>query len=392
MRIKIRKLIPVFFTLLPALCLLILPLSTGRAEATKKAAPPVPRVVVTEISQRKIPIIKEYSGTITSVKNIDIVPRVSGYIMQRFFTEGTIVKKDAPLYLIDPRPFQARLDAALARLNKDQSALKFWEQEKARYRKLAGKGAASAEKAERARTNYKKTLAVIEKDRADVENARLELGFTTIKAPFAGRILQTRFHEGALVHAQRDVLTKLVKMDPVYVVFKISRRDVFELQKLERDKKIFAIKDMIVRIDLPDGTVYSHAGKVNFIDFLINPATDSVTVRGILPNPHSEAAQADHDLIPGQYAPVHLVVGENPAAILIPKPALLQGELGSRVFVVNRDNRVVSRKVKLNGVYEKQWIITKGLKPGERIIVEGVQKVKNGMVVKPVHADSKSTT
>ena len=392
MHIKIRKLIPVFFTVQVTLCLLTLPLSAGRAEETKKAAPPVPKVVVTEISQQKIPIIKEYSGTITSVKNIDIVPRVSGYIMQRFFTEGTVVKKDDPLYLIDPRPYQAKLDAALARLTMDQSALKFWEKEEARYKKLAQKGAASAEKAEGAMTNYKKAMAAIEKDNADVENARLELGFTTIKAPFTGRILQTKFHEGALVHAQRDVLTKLVKMDPIYVVFNVSRSDVFELQKLKRDKKIFALKEMVVRIDLPDGTVYSHDGKVNFIDFLINPATDSITVRGIFPNPHSEDAQGDHDLIPGQYAPVHLVVGENPAAILIPKPALLQGELGSRVLVVGKDNRVVSRNVKLDGVYEKQWIITRGLKPGERIIVEGVQKVRTGMTVKPVHADSKSTT
>ena len=176
------------------------------------------------------------------------------------------------------------------------------------------------------------------------------------------------------------------------MVFTISRTDVFELQKLKRDKKIYDLKDMIVRIDLPDGTVYSQDGKVNFIDFLINPATDSITVRGIFPNPHSEDAQGDHDLIPGQYAPVHLVVGENPAAILIPKPALLQGELGSRVLVVGRDNRVVSRNVKLDGVYEKQWIITRGLKPGERIIVKGVQKVRTGMKVKPVPADSKSTT
>ncbi len=388
MHIKTWKLNPVLIKALAVLCLIFLLLSACREEEKKKAAPPVPNVVVTEISQQKIPIIKDYSGTVTSIQNVEIVPRVSGYIMKRFFTEGTVVQKDAPLYLIDPRPYQDKLDAALARLKMDQSSLKFWDRERSRYKKLASKGAASAEKAEAAMTNYKKALAAIDKDKADVENARLELSFTRINAPFTGRIMQTRFHVGALVHSQRDVLTKLVKMDPVYVIFNISRRDVFELQMLKRNKKIFDVKDMIVKLDLPDGRVYSHDGRVDFIDYLINPTTDSITVRGVFPNPHTEDAQGDHDLIPGQYAPVHLIVGENPAAILIPKPALLQGELGSRVLVVGKDNRVADRNVKLGGVYKKQWIITEGLKTGERIIVEGVQKVRTGMTVKPEEAAS----
>ncbi len=366
-------------------------LPSCKEQEKQKTAPPVPKVIVTEISQQQIPIIKDFSGTVTPVKSVDIVPRVSGYIMKRFFKEGTVVQKDAPLYLIDPRPYKARLDALLARLKMDQSSMKFWEKEMVRYKKLASRGAASAEKAESAMTNYKKALATIEKDKADIENARLELSFTRINAPFTGRIMQTKFHVGALVHAQSDLLTKLVKMDPTYVIFNISRRDTFDLQVLKRNNKIFDVKEMIVKLDLPDGKVYPHDGRVDFIDYLINPTTDSITVRGIFPNPHTRHAHGDYDLIPGQYVPVHLIVGENPAAILIPKPALLQGELGSRVLVVGRGNKVESRPVKLGGVYEKQWIITEGLKPGEHIIVEGVQRVRDGMTVKPEYASSKSS-
>lgn len=371
-------------------CLVIMLLPSCKPKEKQKAAPPAPKVVVTQISQQKIPIIKDYSGTVTSIKTVNIVPRVSGYIMERYFIEGTVVEKDAPLYLIDPRPYKAKLDAALARLKMDQASMKFWEKEKKRYKRLASKGAASQEKAQGAMTNFMKTQAAIEKDKADIENAELELSFTRINAPFTGRIMQTKFHKGALVHRQRDVLTTLVEMDPIYVIFNISRRDVFELQLLKREKKIFDVKDMRLQIEMPDNRIYAHEGKIDFIDYLINPTTDSVTVRGIFPNPHTEEAQGDYDLIPGQYAPVHLIAGENPSAILIPKPALLQGELGSRVLVVGRDNKVASRNVKLGGVYEKQWIITDGLKPGEQIVIEGVQKVKDGMTVRPQMAPSGS--
>ena len=372
------------------LCLITLLLPSCKGKEQNRAVLPTPKVIVTRITQQKIPIIKKFSGTVTSIKTVNIVPRVSGYIMKRFFKEGTVVKKDAPLYLIDPRPYKAKLDALLARSKMDEASLQFWQKEMGRYKRLAAKGAASLEKAEAAKTNFRKAQAAIEKDRADIENARLELSFTRINAPFTGRVMQTKFHKGALVHGQRDVLTTLVEMDPIHIIFNISRKEVFDLQLLKRQKKIFEAREMILKVKLPDGKTYPHDGRIDFMDYLINPTTDSITVRGIFSNPHMADAEGDYDLIPGQYVPVDLIAGENPAAILIPKPALLQGELGSRVLVVGKDNKVKSRKVKLGGVYNKQWIIKEGLKPGEQIIVEGVQKVRDGMTVQPQQASSGS--
>jgi RND family efflux transporter MFP subunit len=357
-------------------------LLTGCGDKSKeKIAPPPPTVTVTEVAQEKIPIAMQFSGTITSVKTVDIIPRVSGYIEKRYFEEGTFVKEGDPLYLIDPRPFQARLDAHLAQLKSDQASLAYWKNEAARYQRLAAQGAASQEKKEGALTKLNETRAAIDKEKADIENARLELSFTRIEAPFSGRIQETRINVGNLVQQQRDVLTTLVQMDPIYVVFNLSRNQVYQIQLLKRQGKLFSVEEMKVELLLPDGSSYPDQGKVDFISFRINPATDTVTVRAVFPNKH--IGSGDYDLIPGQYAPVRLILGENPDALLIPETALVETQAGTHVFVVGKDNKVESRKVVAGSSYKQQRVVNEGLKLGESVIIEGVQKVRPGMTVKP---------
>ena len=345
-------------------CVLILLLTGCGDKSKQKAAPPPPTVTVVKVAQQKMPIIMQFSGTITSVKTVDIIPRVSGYIEKRYFEEGTFVNEGDPLYLIDPRPFKSRLDAHNAQLKSDQASLAFWKSETARYERLAAQGAASQEKKEGTITKLNETRAAIEKDKADIENARLQLSFTRIKAPFNGRIQQTRINVGNLVQKQRDVLTTLVQMDPIYVVFNISRNQVYEIQLLKRKGKVFPVKEMKVELLLPDGSSYQQQGKVNFISFRINPTTDSVTVRGIFSNKFTE--RGDYDLIPGQYAPVRLILGENPDALLIPETALVETQAGTHIFVVGKDNKVESKKVVAGSSYKQQRVINDGLKHGER--------------------------
>jgi len=351
----------------------------GKKQAVKPSPPDVQVIAVT---QGKVPIIMEFSGTIKAVKIVDIIPRVSGYIDKRYFDEGTFVKEGDPLYLIDPRPYKARLDADRAQLKLDQATLGFWKKEVKRYESLVRQGAASKEKTEGTRAKRDEMLAKVKKDRAEIENAKLDLSFTRIAAPFDGRIQQTRINVGNLVEKQRDVLTTLVKMDPVYVVFNISRKHVYEIQMLKRQGKLFAIQDMRIEILLPDGSTYSRQGNVNFISFQINPTTDSMLVRGIIANNKARAV-SDYDLIPGQYAPVRLTVGEQPNALLIPQPALVESQIGNQVFVVGADNKVQISNVDVGRGYKNQWVIKKGLKKGEKVIVEGTQKVRPGMVVNP---------
>lgn len=352
-------------------------------KAKKQAVkPPSLDVSVAEVTQSAVPIVMEFSGTIKAKKIVDIIPRVSGYIDKRYFEEGTFVKKGDPLYLIDPRPYKARLDAYNAQLELDQAGLVFWEKEIERYTSLAQQGAASQEKKEGVMAKRDETRAAVEKDKADIENARLELSYTNITAPFSGRTQQTRINVGQLVHQQRDVLTTLVQIDPIYVIFSMSRRDVFEAQKLQEEGLGFKTwKDFRVELILPDGSLYAHPGTLNFVSAQIDPATDSLTVRAVFPNPSQQSQEAV--LIPGQYVPVRLTVGKNPNALLIPEPALVESQIGNQVYVVDKDNKVESRTVEVRRSYQHQWIITKGLKKGEKVIVEGTQKVRPGVVVNP---------
>jgi RND family efflux transporter MFP subunit len=351
----------------------------GKKQAVK---PPPPDVAVAEVVQRKVPTVMEFSGTIKAIKTVDIVPRVSGYIEKRYFEEGTIVQAGDPLYLIDPRPYKARLDAYKAQLKLDQAALAFWEKEVKRYETLVKQGAASKEKTEGTIAKRAELLATVEKDKANIENAALDLSFTKITAPFNGRTQETQINVGNLVQQQRDVLTTLVQMDPIYVVFNISRNQVYEIQLQKRQGKVLPVEEMRAEVLQPDGSKYPHEGKINFISFRINPTTDSVLVRAVLPNTKSGDV-GSYDLIPGQYAPVRLILGEDANAILIPQPALVETQIGKQVFVVNADNKVETRNVVVGRSYKNQWIIQKGLKKGEKVIVEGTQKVRPGMVVKP---------
>ena len=228
---------PIFRPWILAAVGLIVLLASACDGKTKKQAvkPPPPDVSVIEVTQSAVPIVMEFSGTIKAKKIVDIIPRVSGYIDKRYFEEGTFVKKGDPLYLIDPRPYKSRLDAYNAQLELDQAGLVFWEKEIKRYTSLAKQGAASQEKKEGVMAKRDETRAAVDKDKADIENARLELSYTNITAPFSGRTQQTRINVGQLVHQQRDVLTTLVQIDPIYVIFSMSRRDVFEAQKLQEE-------------------------------------------------------------------------------------------------------------------------------------------------------------
>lgn len=351
------------------------------------APPPPPDVLVAEVSQQTVPITISFSGTVKSIKSVDIIPRVSGYIDERHFEEGTYVNEGDPLYLIDPRPYQAELDARQAELKEHEASAVFWKSEEKRYSKLAKAGAGSVEDKEKAIARYAEVLAMIEEDKANIETAQLNLGYTNITAPFSGRIQDTRINVGQLVHEQQDILTTLKQIEPIYVIFHVSRRQVSRMQHLRREGLVFeSYRDFIVEVDLANRTRYSMPGKMSYISAQIDPTTDTLEFRAEFPNPLVKREQIA--LIPGQYVPVHLTVGEDPNTLLVPGPALVQSQVGTQVFIVNADNKVESRTVEVGRAYQQQWIITKGLKKGERVIYQGLQKIRPGVVVNVRSEDS----
>ena len=359
-------------------CLLLLA-GCGDKPEQKTELPP-PDVRVAEVIQQKVPIEMTFSGTVKSIKTVDIIPRVSGYIEARYFEEGTVVNEGDPLYLIDPRTYQARLDAELAQLKEHEASAVFWKSEERRYTKLAKAGAGSVEDKEKAIAKRAEVLANIEEDKADIENARLNLSFTDITAPFTGRVQDTKINVGQLVHEQQDILTTLKQIDPIYAIFNVSRRQIDRIQRLRREGLAFeSWRDFIVEVKLADGSVYNKPGKMNYISAQINPTTDTLEFRATFPNPFEHLAQIA--LVPGQYVPVILTVGEDPNTLLVPGPALVESQVGTQVYVVNKDNKVETRKVEVGQAYKQQWIIKKGLKKGERVIYDGLQKVRPGIVV-----------
>jgi RND family efflux transporter MFP subunit len=382
MRSKIHydRLMPLTLTLVLMLTSVLVGGCGGKEQQTA-TPPPRPEVKVAEVVRKKIPIVMPFAGTVKSVQVIDIIPRVSGYINEVNFQEGSYVKKGDPLYLIDPRPFQARVNALEAQIEKDQASVAFWTSEAERYTRLASKGAGSVEDKEKAIARRDEMLAKVDQDKADLENAKLDLSFTRITAPFDGRIEDTKKYPGALVQAQRDVLTTLVQIDPIHVIFNMSRRQVAQVQALQRKGLAPSeLEDYKIEIFLPDGTRYDHQGHIDFVSAQIDPKTDTQTVRAVISN--EAATKFQVKLASGQYVPVNLIAGHQPDALLIPGTALVQSQIGSHVFVVGKDGKAETRPVEVDRAYDNQWVISQGLEKGERIVVDGVQKVRSGVVVK----------
>ena len=220
-------------TLLIAMCSLLIGVS-GCEKPKQKPERPPPGVVVSEVKQETVPIVMEMAGTVQPVKTVKIVPRVSGYIFERNFTEGSQVAEGDPLYSIDPRPYQSKLDSLKAQLEQHQANFKFWTSEAARYDRLAKKGNVSQEKKDEADSKKAEVKASIDADKAEIENAELDLSFTKITAPFSGRIEETLAHVGELVQKQQTELTTVVQIDPIYVISNISREQVYRLQQLQQ--------------------------------------------------------------------------------------------------------------------------------------------------------------
>ncbi|RLA20772.1 MAG: hypothetical protein DRQ62_10160 [Gammaproteobacteria bacterium] len=366
-------------------------LLSGCGTKEQPAPPPPPKVVATPVLQKTVPIIMQFPGTVRGSKIVVIKPRVSGYIEQHLFEEGSSVKAGDPLYQIDPRPFQAKLNSTKAQLNRDRASLNFWITEVKRYTALAKKGFVSKEKRDTAVTKKLEFIAAIDQDNADIEQAKIDLEFSSIVAPFDGYIQDTKVYKGAVVSAQVTELTTLTLLDPVYVDFNISRRDAYTIQELSNKglgpKKRSGITGTLT---MPDGTIYPEQGHIDYVSASYNPNTDTQQARTIFPNrilDNKVGTQSKMTvmLIPGQYVPVNLTVGKLPDALLIPQTALLETQLGSYVYVLGKDNKVEQRLVTIEFAYQQYWVIKKGLKNGETVISQGLQKIKKtGAPVQPV--------
>ena len=338
----------------------VLLLVAGCDRHTPPPPPTPPSVVVSEVTQQTIPIVLSFSGTMQAIRSVNIIPRVGGYIDARYFVEGTRVDKDAPLYLIDPRPFEATLAGYEAQLKRDEANNTYWKEQVKRNQRLQKSGAASVEDLENAIAQEKESRAATDNDKANIQKAELDIEFTKITAPFRGRIENTKINVGALVTAHQDVLTTLVQIDPIYVVFNVSRSQLNLIQELMARGvvKPGPLDQFEAEVLLPDGSTYSPRGRMNFVSAQIDPSTDQMSARAQFSNVYDRPS--DVRLIPGQYAPVRVYIGEQPDALLIPKAALVESQAGDVVYVVGDGDKVESRRVVVDGAHEGYWGGTDG--------------------------------
>jgi len=360
-------------------CVLAMVLLGGckkKKEAPPKTEPPL--VTVAPVELKTVPIHINYVGTITAVKTVDIRARVEGFLEKRLFKEGEDVKKGKLVYVIERELYKAELEMSLAQLAKDEAALTFALEQVKRYEPLVEQDFVTREKFDDYRTKAKEAAAAVEADRAQVERARLNLSYCTMYSPINGRIGRTLVNVGNLVGAGEDTkLATIVQLDPIYVYFSPSDEDLRIILKYRQEKA------QPVDVILSDGSAHPHQGKVDFIDNVVDPKANTVTMRAVVPNP-------EKTLLPGVYVQARLFLADFPDTPLIPEQAVAEDQGGTYVYVVGPDNKVQTRRVKTPYTYKGYRIVPKGLKAGEKVIIEGMQLVRPDMVVRTKPASSEA--
>lgn len=349
---------------------------------TRPAAPAPavpPKVTVSRPVQRKIADTRDFTGRIEAVETADIRARVRGFLQKVHFKEGVEVKQGDLLYEIDPRTFQADVERAQAEAEKLEAQLRLSTSEAERATRLRGTQAVSQEEYTQRVAARDTARAALAQSKAALESARLELSFTQIRAPIAGRIGRTLVTEGNLVgFNEPTLLTSIVRTDPMYVVFEAPEQDFLDYQKRVREQGVATAADakVPVYVGLANEEGRPHEGIINFRDNRVDPGTGTMLIRGELPNPQRV-------LVPGLYARIRVPVSARRLRLLVPEAALAADQRGQYVFVVQDDNTVAQRHVK-TGQREGEFIILEsGLKPEEWVIVNGIQRARPGAPVAP---------
>jgi len=359
-------------------CILLFFLPGGckkKEKAAPKAEPPL--VTVAAVVLKTVPIYINYVGKIASMKKVDIRARVEGFLEERLYKEGADVKKGKLVYVIEREPYEAELEKRQAQLAKDEAALAFAIEQVKRYEPLVKQDFVTRERFDAYRTKAKEAAAAVEADRAQVEWARINLSYCTMYSPINGRIGRTLVNVGNLVGAGEDTkLATIVQLDPIYVYFSPSGEDLRLIIKYRQEK------EQPVDVVLSDGSLHPHKGRVDFIDNVVDPKADTVTMRAVIPNP-------EKTLLPGEYVQARLFLADFPNTPLIPEQAVAEDQRGTYVYVVGADNKVHARQITSRYFYKGYRIVTKGLKEGEKVVIEGMQLVRPDMVVRTKLASSK---
>ncbi|HTP34790.1 MAG TPA: efflux RND transporter periplasmic adaptor subunit [Candidatus Acidoferrales bacterium] len=413
------------FWLLPVAAVSIA--ATGCSRSSSAAAPPaLLEVQVAKVQQKDVPVLKEWIGTLDGFVNADIKAEVSGYLVKQAYTEGSFVKEGQLLFQIDSRPFQASVDQALGKLAQSegqleearaqlaqaeaqvavaeanqrrtqldqdrytplaqQQAITQQDLDNATQNNMAAKAQLQAARAavETAKAQITTGLAAVESDKAAVETAHINLGFTRVTSPIDGIPGIAQLQVGALVSPASGAITTVSTVDPIKVYFTVSEQEYLDyarrfptVQKRQANNQTLELE-----LILADGTTYPRKGKFYFADRQVDVRTGALRLAGLFPNP-------DSTLRPGQYGRVRIATDTRRGALLVPQEAVMDLQGTRQVAVLDSANKVHIRPVQVGETVGHDWIISDGVNPGDRVVVEGLQKVRTGMQVVPKPSEAR---
>ena len=345
---------------------------------------PAPEVSVATVEPKPLPLTFEYVGQTSGSREVEVRARVTGILLKRNFDEGAPVKQGQSLFTIDSASYEATLARAEADVGAAQARLEQAKRNAARLKPLYAEKAVSQKDYDDAVSGEAIGTADLKAARARLAEARLNLGYTKVEAPVSGVTSRALRSEGSLVSGPDVLLTTVMQVDPIWVMFGVPDNDQARIQKEIQAGRIAMPQDgqFEVALLLPDGTIYNHMGKLNFTDIRISPATGTRESRAEMPNPEGT-------LRPGQFVRVQLRGAHVPNAVSVPQRAVLEGPQGKFVYVVNEQSQAEARPVEAGEWSGNTWIITSGLKPGERVITDGVMKLGPGAPVRIADPNAK---
>jgi RND family efflux transporter MFP subunit len=361
-----------------------LPLFGCKGASPPLAATPPPAVSVAPPLEREVLDSDEYTGHIAAVEEVEVRSRVRGYLVKVNFTEGAEVKQGDVLFEIDPRPFQADLDAAKGKVAQWEAKLARAEADVTRYQRLLPKGAASQKDLDQAVADRGEARAAIQSARAEVERAALDVEFAKVTAPIGGRVSRANVTKGNLISGTETTpLTTIVSMHPIYVYFNIDERALLQYQQAARkqaggSQQPANVKDakIPVSLGLAGEAGFPHEGVIDFANNQVDSQTGTIQVRGVFAN-------ANRTLTPGLFARVRVPVGDKYQAMLVPERAIGTDQGQKYLLAVNDKNVVEYRAVKLGRLFDNLRVIQEGVKPGDLVIVNGIQRARPGLTVTP---------
>ena len=351
--------------------LFLLATLAGCTSKDEKPAPPPLGVTVTPVLKQDVEIRQEWVGTMLGNVDADIRPKVDGFLLQQVYSEGTYVTKGLPMFVLDSRQAQASVEQAKGKLERARAALAQAEIDVKRYTPLVAQRAISQAELDKAQSTERAAKAEVDAAQATLDNANLNLGWTTVTSPISGIAGISKVGIGDLM-TPTTVMTTISNVDPINVDFSIAEQDYMRFQR----EKLGRAAGRSLQLILGDGTVYPQRGRALLVNREVDTRTGTIQVRAEFPNPGNV-------LRPGQYARIRAVTEVRKGALVIPQRAIFELQGVNQVGVVGPDNKVTIKAVQLGPQLADVWIVESGLQAGDSVIVDGLQRVKNGMTVAP---------